>query len=87
MSNVDPVAVAKLVITAETNGQNCTDWVSDSEVLALARVVLAAEERAKLGHDKECRRHAVWGMPFAQTRCTCGHDALAAALRGEDGKP
>jgi hypothetical protein len=87
MSNVDPVAVARAVWNEAITEPGAWKVINGREALALAIVVIAAEERAKLGHDKECRRHAVWGMPFAQTRCTCGHDALSAALRGEEGKP
>jgi hypothetical protein len=81
MASVDPVVVAAIIFASY--GYSST---TQQERLALSRVVLAAEERVKLGHDQECRRHALWGRPLAQTRCTCGHDALAAALRGEEGK-
>ena len=53
--------------------------VSVEELQALARVVLAAGERVKAGHSDFCD-HC---RSIAPRRCSCGHDALAAAREGE----
>jgi hypothetical protein len=77
----DPVKVAQRVI----GGGATAHWsCSGDEVEALARVVLAAAERVKHGHSKGCAS-LIPGTYFGKDseRCTCGHDALAAALRGE----
>lgn len=39
----------------------------------------AAEVRTRYGHNERCNKHPGWGG----SECFCGHDALAAALKGE----
>ena len=49
--------------------------------LAMAKVVLAAERRVGYGHSEACRSLVGIGKP--RHGCTCGHDALVAALEGK----
>jgi hypothetical protein len=50
----------------------------------LARVALAAGERAKHGHSAACKRvRGLSGIGVREAPCTCGHDALAAVLEGK----
>jgi hypothetical protein len=48
-------------------------------------VVVAAEERVKSDHSRGCAS-LIPGTYFGQAdkQCTCGHDALAAALKGNE---
>jgi hypothetical protein len=52
-------------------------WV---DARAMCRIVLAAAARVKAGHNSELRCFEYDGKKV----CSCGHDALAAALKGEE---
>lgn len=72
---IDTVAVAKQWLTHDS---------PDESIDAMARVVLAASERVKHGHDANCNRVPVGEHVLEHGPCTCGHDALAAALRPKE---
>ena len=80
--HMDPVEVARGVLD-RTRHQLGLVHVKDME--AMARVVLAAEERVKHGHSERFTHcELFWAEYVADNkRCTCGHDALVAALKGE----
>jgi hypothetical protein len=83
MSNVDPVAVAHYLLTQLDVGGTYIAPLLPVEAESVARVVLAAEERVKHDHSRGCAS-LIPGTYFGQAdkQCTCGHDALAAVLRG-----
>ena len=81
---VDPVGLVRAILR-EADGIMPDDSLSEMSLAwvdarAMCRVVLAAAERAKHGHGFDCHLHT-WDAPI---ECTCGHDALAAALKGEE---
>jgi len=67
---VDPVEVAKRWLS----------YPSEHEYWVIARVVLAAVERVKHGHNDSCL--ADYDAYSKDPGCDCGHDALVAALEG-----
>lgn len=60
------------------NGANDVRLIATlrNAVPALAELIEAAEERVAIGHDEGCETR--W--PHRSRPCTCGHDALSAAL-------
>lgn len=82
MATVDLPALAKRLIQEANASAEAGDSLEHSfieititEALAVAALIEAAGERALEGHDERC----VTMQPYGR-RCTCGHDALAAAL-------
>lgn len=78
MGKVDPVEVAKTWMRTDFPPWSMPQ-VSWAEARAVARVVLAAVERVRHGHDRMCD-----GWQETGDRCTCGHDALVKALNPRD---
>ena len=76
-AKIDPVEVARSVWNEAIASPGSWKVISGREALALSMVVIAASERVRGGHSKYC------AFEQHEAPCDCGHDALAAALKGE----
>jgi len=89
MSKVDVVEVARTFMLARErylmrglSECSLSYPVDYPKMAAMARVVLAAAERVKRGHNDTCLGPTL----TPPCPCTCGHAALVKALKGYDDK-
>jgi hypothetical protein len=85
---VDPVRLVRAILR-EADGIMPDDSLSEMSLAwvdarAMCRVVLAAAERVRYGHNESCKGYSTRGHFAVVETCDCGHDALAAALKGEE---